>query len=339
MPQNTKPDSDPSTGFDPALQTEKISFNPDELVECVGCGRMNPPNRLKCLYCARILGTKLKAADSGKVTFRKLELWEKGFNLITAGRSADADLQKIARLLSVEQDQLGETLAPSIPLPIARVETEKEASFLKTSLGSLGLESSIVRDVDLAADTPTRRIRAMGFGESELVFMDFNTGSTMNVPYSELVVIVVGTLIAGRIDSTEKRGRGGKRKLLDETATASDQPVLDIYRLGDPSGFRVYYAGFDFSCLGKDKGLLAGENMRLLTSKLKQHAQTVRVVNDYSSVHHLLDKTWELESRSDPQGIQRAGIGKMGYGSVATTNNTNQFMKYSRLQWHLYGKE
>src|SRR3954454_7533097 len=116
MAQDTEPQAD-LTGFDPTLQTEKIAFDRDELVPCSGCGRMNPPNRLKCIYCAQELDAELKTGGSGKMAFRSLELWEKGFNLITADRSENVDIKKMARLLSVEQAELSSILDAGIPLP------------------------------------------------------------------------------------------------------------------------------------------------------------------------------------------------------------------------------
>ena len=339
MAENTKSKAGQTSSFDPTLQSEKVSFDPEELVQCAGCGRMNPPNRSKCIYCAGQLDAELKAPDSGKMTFRPLELWEKGFNLISVSGSENAGIHRIARLLSIEQEDLRAALNARVPLPVARVETPKEASFLRESLETQGLKCLMIRDEDLAADILPTRVRGIPFRDHEVVFIDFNTGAATAVPIEELSVIVAGTLMTGRLDSVEKRARGGKRKLMDETATSFDQPVLDIYRRRDPTGFRVNQSGFDFSCLGKDKGLLAGENMRRLAARLKHHAPAIRVVNDYALVRHLLDKTWELESRTDPQGQQRSGLGRVGYGTVATTNNINQFTKYSRLQWQLYGKQ
>src|SRR5688572_12499342 len=77
------PDKQPSSrsSFDPLLQTEDIAFKTEEMVTC-SCGRSNPPNRLKCLYCG--LELNIDVADGGtvKATLRPLELWERGFNVV-----------------------------------------------------------------------------------------------------------------------------------------------------------------------------------------------------------------------------------------------------------------
>src|SRR4051812_23599259 len=81
------------------VQSEPIAFTNDEMVPCTACSRANPPNRLKCLYCGA--GLEVAAEFDGliKLVLRKLESWEKGFNLIylsgmeigkaTAGEIAD----------------------------------------------------------------------------------------------------------------------------------------------------------------------------------------------------------------------------------------------------------
>src|SRR5688572_9496157 len=86
-----KPDHSDTPGFDPRIQTENIAFDPQELVACVGCGRSNPPTRLKCLYCGRDLETKAENAELIKPTLRKLELWERGINLILAPRQPETE--------------------------------------------------------------------------------------------------------------------------------------------------------------------------------------------------------------------------------------------------------
>ena len=142
-------------------------------------------------------------------------------------------------------------------------------------------------------------------------------------------------ITASRVDSLEKKRRRGTTKLIDETATASDESILDMYSKRDGIGFRVHLTGFDFSCLGDDKGLLAVENLRRLIVRLKEHAPNAKLVTNYGSVRPALSQVWEIESRKDSQGLKRSGFGKREFGAVASSSNLNQFTKYSRLQWHL----
>jgi len=328
----------PSAPFDPNIQSEKIAFDADQMIGCKGCGRMNPPNRFKCLYCAHELEVQIDAG-SLKPVLRKLELWERGFNVVVKEKGSGADIEKIAVLLSMEPAAVEDILSMGVPLPLARVDSEKEALFLQTSLEPLGLDCSIVSDNDLASDTLPVRLRGLALSDGLITVTEFNTGNERTHDIADLVLVVSGSLTQGRVDSLEKRKRGGPGKVLHETATTSDEAVLDIYTRGDRIGYRINQAGFDFSCLGPDKGLLAGENMRQLAVRLKQAAPALKVVDDYPRVCHALAGIWDVEFKNDSQGLKRSGIARFGLGRVESTNNLDQFTKYSRLQQHLYEAE
>lgn len=319
------------------VQTEDIAFKPDDLTACSGCRRMNAPNRLKCLYCGDDLSIKPEHAVSIKPNFRKLEAWERGFNVVFREEMDESqpETAKAAALLSMEIGDLSTILDAGWSLPVARVESEKEADILITGLGRLGLKCSMIADADLADEKQLVRLSNIEFCKSGIAVTDFNKRKVTLIEADDLALIVTGTLSTGKVDSLEKRLRRGKTKLTDETATSTDESILDIYSRHDPTGFRVHLAGFDFSCLGDDKGLLAVENMRLLVVALKEHVPNAKLVSDYTNVRHVLSNVWEVESRKDPQGLKRSGFGKVEFGSVASTSNLRQFTKYSRLQWHL----
>ena len=324
----------PSAPFDPNIQSEKIAFDPDQMIACKACGRMNPPNRFKCLYCADELDVKIDVA-SLKPVLRKLELWERGSNVIVQEKGSGADVEKIAALLSMEPGGIEDILSTGVPLPLARVETEKEALFLQTSLEPLGLDCSIVSDIDLASETLPVRLRRLALSDGSITVTEFNTGDERTHDINDLVLAVSGSIVQGRVDSLEKRTRGENR-VLNETATTSDEAVLDLYTRDNTIGYRINQTGFDFSCLGPDKGLLAGENMRQLGIRLKQEAPELKVVDDYPRVRRGLTGIWDVESRNDSEGLKRTGITRFSLNRVSSTNNLDQFTKYSRLQRHLY---
>jgi hypothetical protein len=334
MGEDTETTTDLTFEFDPAYQTEKIAFDPDQLVPCGSCGRMSPPTRFKCLYCAHELETNVSADEITRPVLRKLELWENGHNVILLSCSPDADLKRAAEVLAVDIDFITDIVA-SAPLPVARVESQREASFLISALEKHGFSCSHVPDEDLHPERLPVRLRGIEFAVGEIILVDFNTHDVISVETSKLLVAVAGRLISGRVDSTEKRGRKGRSKLIDETATNSDELVLDLYVHGDSIGYRINQAGFDFSGLGAEKSLLAAENMRRLAGKLKEYSPAVAVVDGYEALRYAIDPVWELESRKDPQGIRRTAH-KIEFGMVASTNNLSQFTKFSRLQRHLY---
>jgi hypothetical protein len=334
MAEDIKPASEPLSAFDPTIQTEKIAFDGHQLVPCPGCERMNPPNRFQCLYCGKGL-EGMRGGDNLKPFLRKLELWEQGFNVVLLKMKTAPELTRISSVLSMEVSSLESLLSAETPIPVARVESRSEAEFVRTALEAMGGKALIVSDADLDPDRMPVRLRAIDFARDRLDVHNFNTGEVTSIAADELRIIVSGRLATARVDLTEKRGRGGKSKLLDETETTSDEKVLDLYRRGDSLGYRVNQAGFDFSCLGADKSLLAVQNMRTMVEKLRRIASNVVVVENYDEVRLPLSFVWELQSRKDPQGMRRTGY-RVEFGTVASTNNVNQFTKYSRLQRHLY---
>src|SRR2546423_14664671 len=92
--------------FDPSIQTENIAFDRQEMIACDGCGRLNPPNRLKCMYCAAELAISVKDAAGVMPIFRKLEIWERGYNLIVREKTLRTDAAAAARFLSIDRDNV-----------------------------------------------------------------------------------------------------------------------------------------------------------------------------------------------------------------------------------------
>ncbi len=326
---------DDAPGFDQRIQTEDIAFKPSEMLPCSACKRMNPPNRLKCLYCASELEIRPENATLIRPNLRKLEGWERGFNVILCEPVASNQfpLVNAASFLSMDPDDLIVIVDVAEPLPLVRVESRVEADVLVAGLASLGLKCSILADTDITDDKAPVRLSKIELREHGIAVTDFNTHAVTEI--DDLALLIPGFIATGKLDSLEKKGRGGKTKLVDETATTSDESILDLYSRNDPVGFRVHLTGFDFSCLGDDKGLIAVENMRRLLAVLKEHCPNARLVSNYRKARPALGQVWEIESRKDPQGLKRSGFGKREFGTVASTSNLRQFTKYSRLQWHL----
>lgn len=325
-----------ATTFDPEFQTENIAFDPKEMLACDGCGRTNPPNRLNCIYCGSELNIQVDDAASIKTNRRTLELWERGFNVIVRENTAErSSVDKIADLLSMDPADVSMILTVGMPLPLARVENEKEAALIVNAMAPLGLSCSVLPDVDLSADKFPARLSKIDDLADKFALKDFNTGNVTEIAKEDIVLIVPGILTSGKVDSLEKKRRGKETKILDETTTAEDEAILDIYARSDSNGFRVRLAGFDFSCLGEDKGLLAAKNLSTLVHFLKERSPNAKLITNYSTIKQALNIVWEIESRKDSKGLQRIGFGKTEFGAVASTNNLNQFTKFSRLQWHL----
>lgn len=320
------------------ITAEEIAFKTEEMIVCRRCERQNPPTRLRCLYCNAEL--ELDAARSGRIkpVLRKLEAWEKGYNLICLASEkqlSERQQTEIAGQTRLEKEIVRKIAESNAPLPLARAESFKEAEVIKRNLSESGVETLILSDEELGAEKPPKRLRGLDFGESTMRLKLFNAEEIIEVLKEDLVLIVAGAVFERKVEATEQRSRKGENKLLNSTETASDEILIDFYRRDDSVGFRIEQTGFDFTCLGADKTILAAENLKKLTERLREFAANARLVNDYLKVRGVLAHVWEVEERKDSKGLVRENFGKFNLGNVTTVNNLAQFTKYSRLQWHL----
>ncbi len=320
---------------DMPIQSENIAYKAEELIVCKKCGRTNPPNRLKCFYCAAELEISAENAELIKPNLRKLETWEKGFNLIYRPQDSElAVVTEIAKLTNLEKETVQKIVEAKKSFPLVRCETEKEAEIVKKNLQRLGLESIIVSDENLAAEKLPTRLRGLDFLDDKLILIFFNADEIVEIAREDLVLIVSGAIFERKTESIKKRKKG-ESKILDATETASDEVLIDIYTRCDSNGYRIPMKGFDFSCLGADKRMIAAENLKKLTENLNEFAPNSKLVNDYLAIRESLGNIWEIEQRKDSAGLKRHSFGKFDFSNVASSNNLQQFTKYSRLQWQL----
>ncbi len=329
--------SDENRAINFPVQTEDIAFKPEEMISCGKCARMNPPNRLKCVYCGGELEISAEQAANIKTNLRKLENWEKGFNLIFVpdpNRESEFDSAETAKILNLEDDDLQKILKARKTLPLARVESEKEAEIAAKKLSERGLNISIISDEALAAEKLPTRLRSFEFDDDKIILIYFNNDEIAEIKREDLVLIVSGAIYERKTELIEKRKKG-ESKILDATETASDEVLMDIYSRTNSNGYRILAKGFDFSSLETEKGILAVENLTKLAAKLKEFAPNARFVGDYLTVREVLGCVWEIEHRKNSQGLKRHSFGKFDFSNLATSSNLQQFTKYSRLQWQI----
>ncbi len=319
------------------VQSEEIAFKPEEMLACGKCSRTNPPTRLKCLYCGAQLEISVENAAKITPNLRKLENWESGFNLIYLPKPGNVSAEttaQIAKSVGLEKEILQKIFDLQKPLPIVRGETEKEVEILQNRLSEFGLETMLVADEKLAAENLPKRLRGLEFRDNKILLILFNNDEVEEIGVEDLVLIVWGAIFQKTIESTEARKKG-ETKILEATETASDEMLIDIYTKKKPHGYRILTKGFDFSCLEAEKGILARENIKKLAVKLQSAAPNAKSVDDYLSIRNVIGDIWEVEQRKDSQGLTRQRFGKFDLSNVSSSNNLQQFTKYSRLQWHI----
>ena len=105
------------------VQAENPAFKPEEMILCAKCRRTNPPTRLACFYCGAPLEISEAQSKNLKPNLRKLEIWEKGFNLILTPDAQTFNNEKsaeIAKLLNISVRTVERHL------DIARADLKKE---------------------------------------------------------------------------------------------------------------------------------------------------------------------------------------------------------------------
>lgn len=314
-----------SETFDPAIQTENIAFSQEDLVDCGACGRVNPPNRVSCIYCGH--GLEVRAEAVNRLAVRELEPWEPGANVVVTSTEGDPD--KASSFLAIDREQLRGILDSGVCLPIDRFES-KAAEVIAVKLIDAGFKVQVIDDRNLFLSTPPVRLAGMRFGDDRLTVVALNTREQRSHPWSDLRLVVTGSFSIGRVDSTEKRRMRGTT-VMSETMTSADETVFDLYCGEDALGYRVQLSGFDYSCLGGDMAPLAAENISRLIDVLSGRSPEMSRV-DYKPIRHLLTGIWDINSRKDPKGLQQVGFGKREFAVVHSTSNVEQFTRFSRLQ-------
>lgn len=315
----------------PAL-AESANFKPEDLLDCPQCARKNAPTRLKCIYC----GAPLPVAETVhlKQLSRKLETWEKGFNIIYLPQnriSGDAKIIEIAGMLRLEPEDLQKILGAEKPLPAARAESEAEAKIISEKLRESGFESVVIGDEQLKIQTVTRRLRGLEFFGEKIVCVLFNRDEIVELAPQDLCLIVSGTLFERRVESLQKHERRRENKILESSEQSRDEVLIDLYSREDAIGYRISSKGFDFSCLEGEKELFAGSNLKKLTEKLRAFAPAAKFDDDYGLVRPALGGVWAVEQRTDAKKMRRKNFGQYQLESVEITSNLSQFTRYSRL--------
>lgn len=319
-------------------EPEIEGFSADAMISCEKCGRKSPPTRLKCLYCGTNLNVSAEQSEHLKPSLRKLEDWEKGFNIVwhpAKNLENSGKLREIADLLHLEKDDIQKIFNTQLPLPLARAESQIEAEVLGKKLQEFSVESKIISDESLNVEKLPKRLRGIEFYEDRLILILFNADEIAEIIFEDLSLIVVGAVFERKIEATESMKKKDERKVLNSSEISNDELMIDIYRKDDSQGFRIESKGFDFSCLGSEKTLFAKENMPKLAEKLRTIAPNAKFNNDYKKIREELGKVWEVSSRNDSGGLQRGSLGKLSRTNVTSVSNLIQFTRYSRLQSQL----
>ncbi|HZI18948.1 MAG TPA: hypothetical protein VEY09_10175 [Pyrinomonadaceae bacterium] len=315
-------------------------FAAEEMVACEACSRSNPPTRMHCLYCGAALPAAGRGAEHLRPTLRRLEEWEGGHNVILGAAPArplaPEAAAECAAFLKLETEQLSALLAFGAALPLARAASTEEARLIAGRLAAHGLRTFVLGDAELRTDEPPRRARSFGLTGDALTVHFGAGGEHAGWAWADVSLLVAGRLVSRRVEVEERQSRFGSRgEVVDARELAADEAVLDIYPRAGGTGLRVLASGFDYSCLGAGKGLVAGENFAALVRALRERAPHAEFDEGYARARHLLSIAWPPSERNESGGLRRDRPGRFNTEAVTVVSNEAQFTRYSRLRHYL----
>jgi hypothetical protein len=224
-----------------------------------------------------------------------------------------------------------------LPLPAKSFETKVQAQQIKDSLHDLGIDSLLVPAGELNS-TALKKVRALEFTDDKLTGSFAGTDARLQQPRDEIALIVTGRLLSSRVE-LEERKRRGRKQTVDTRYLSADESVLDLYFSTSEVCWRIKASSFDFSCLGSARGFTTFENFKALIDYFHQNAPQAFYDDSYAQARQILEIVWPLEPQTRTGDWRRSGAGKFDFATVTTTDNEDQFTRYSRLRYYLRKNE
>ena len=322
----------------PVEPSEPLGFPAEQMIRCEECLRANPPTRVSCLYCVAPLPLTEASARLRKPVLRQPEKHQIGYNniLLPAREVSTEIVADAAALLKLSTENMQQVMSQSVPMPVARTASREEAELVALRLKDLGLSCVTVSDEELGlsfSETSVKRVRGMSFADDERVMIYHSGTEEMNVLWSDVILILPARLIETRLEIKERMTRKKENEILDTNEFFRDETVIDFYTSTHSFTWRVGATGFDFSCLGSEKALVANENIGKLERLIVARAANARVDDSYRRVRNLLDLVWSTQAETQSSGWRRERPGKLSVGVATTKSNETQFTRYSRLRY------
>ena len=315
----------------PVEPSEPLGFSAEQMIRCEECLRANPPTRVTCLYCVAPLPLTESAARLRKPVLRPPEKHQLGYNNILLPQDQAVSTEVVAEaaaLLKLTPDNLQQILSQGIPLPVARTASREEAELVFVRLRDLGLQCVTLSDDDLALSS-VKRVRSMSFDDASVTMQD------IEFSWADIDLMLPARLFETRFEIKERMTRKPENDILDTNEFFKDEAVIDFYTATHSSTWRVNANGFDFSCLGKEKSLIANENIGKLQRLIMGKAVNARVDDSYNRLRNLLELAWSTQPETQSSGWRRERPGKLSVGMATTKSNESQFTRYSRMRYCL----
>jgi hypothetical protein len=323
----------------PVEPSEPLGFPAEQMIRCEECLRANPPTRVSCLYCVAPLPLTEASVRLRKPVLRQPEKHQLGYNnILLASEGITADIvNDAAALLKLSTENLQQIISQNVPMPVARTASREEAELVTLRLRDLGLSCVTVSDEELGlsfSETNVKRVRAMSFADEQVVI--YHAGSEQSsFNWSDVILILPARLVETRMEIKERMSRKKENEILETNEYFRDEVVIDFYTAAHSFTWRVGASGFDFSCLGREKALVANENISRLQRLIVAKAVNARFDDSYARVRNLVELVWSTQPETQSSGWRRERPGKLSVGVATTKSNESQFTRYSRLRYYL----
>ena len=321
----------------PIEPSEPQGFSAEQMIRCEECLRANPPTRVSCLYCVAPLPITEAAARLRKPVLRPPEKHQLGYNNILLPRDQVAPedvISEAAKLLKLSGENVRELMSQSGPVPVARTASREEAELVSARLRDLGFDCLTLSDEELGSDNVVKRVRSMTFDDERVTIYQAGAAE-VQAAWADIVLIVPGRLFERRLEIKERKTGKTENEILDTSEFFRDETVIDFYTVNHSSTWRVSAGGFDFSCLGREKALVANENIGKLQRLIVSKAVNAQVDDSYARMRNLLELAWSTQQETQSSGWRRERPGKLSVGMATTRSNESQFTRYSRLRYLL----
>ena len=324
----------------PVEPSEPLGFPAEQMIRCEECSRVNPPTRVSCLYCVAPLPLTEAAARLRKPVLRQPEKHQLGYNniLFPVEGVATEVINDAAALVKLSAENVQQLLSQSVPMPVARTASREEAELVTLRLRDLGLKCVTVSDEELGfSETSVKRVRAMSFDGERVVIYHSGT-EEVDISWSDVILILTARLIETRLEVKERMTRKKENEIIDTNEFFRDEVVIDFHTTPHSFTWRVGTTGFDFSCLGSEKALVANENINRLQKVIIGKAVNAQFDDSYQRVRNLLELAWSTQPETQSSGWRRERPGLRSIGVATTKSNETQFTRYSRLRRHFHLK-
>ncbi|HJS24284.1 MAG TPA: hypothetical protein VJ751_08020 [Pyrinomonadaceae bacterium] len=281
------------------------------------------------------------AARLRKPVLRPPEKHQLGYNNILLPPDqvvAEDVINDAAKLLKLSPESVQGLMSQSVPMPVARTASREEAELVSARMRDLGLECLTMSDEDLGlafSENAVKRVRSMMFDDERVTIFQAGAAEVTEAAWADIVLIVPGRLFETRLEIKERTTRKTENEILDTSEFFRDETVIDFYTVSHSSTWRVSASGFDFSCLGREKALVANENIARLQRLIVSKAVNAHVDGSYARIRNLLELAWGTQAETQSSGWRRERPGKLSVGVATTRSNESQFTRYSRLRYLL----